>query len=289
MNIYILIVIILGAHDRERERDRDYRRERDYRQDKDRDRDKKDRYNDHHNHRKHSNERHRSDSRDRSSDSSNSHKNNRHDDHRSNSHDHRSNSSHHHKSSYNHKHRDSPSNSNYSSSPYSTPPPAPPAPPPAPPSPRYGQQVKHGIPQHPQVAAPVSHLASHSNQHPALHANMYSGSHGNHSLYSAGPGVQSQGPPTHLHGHSSQPLSNMSHQYQQLQPNVYTDHGVANVQTRTDHRVQEQRTSDPRRNAVPSGPVVEEVKKNFKLLIDPAIKKGHAKIVRYDGILTGVC
>lgn len=36
----------------------------------------------------------------------------------------------------------------------------------------------------------------------------------------------------------------------------------------------------------------DEVKKdlrNFKLLIDPVIKKGHTKITRYDGILTGVC
>ena len=36
----------------------------------------------------------------------------------------------------------------------------------------------------------------------------------------------------------------------------------------------------------------DEVKKdlrNFKLLIDPVIKKGHTKITRYDGVLTGVC
>ena len=49
----------------------------------------------------------------------------------------------------------------------------------------------------------------------------------------------------------------------------------------------ERRASDPRRNIPPAPPAVEEVKKNFKLLIDPAIKKGHAKVIRYDGVLTG--
>lgn len=34
---------------------------------------------------------------------------------------------------------------------------------------------------------------------------------------------------------------------------------------------------------------IEEKKQNFKVLIDPTIKKGHTKVVRYDGILTGVC
>ena len=30
-------------------------------------------------------------------------------------------------------------------------------------------------------------------------------------------------------------------------------------------------------------------KRNYKLLIDPAIKKGHQKIYRFDGVLSGVC
>ena len=34
--------------------------------------------------------------------------------------------------------------------------------------------------------------------------------------------------------------------------------------------------------------VIEESKQNFRLLIDPAIKKGHMKVVRYDGVLAGV-
>ena len=30
-------------------------------------------------------------------------------------------------------------------------------------------------------------------------------------------------------------------------------------------------------------------RKNYKLLIDPAIKKGHQKIYRFDGVFPGVC
>ena len=30
-------------------------------------------------------------------------------------------------------------------------------------------------------------------------------------------------------------------------------------------------------------------RRNYKLLIDPAIKKGHQKIYRFDGVFPGVC
>ena len=48
------------------------------------------------------------------------------------------------------------------------------------------------------------------------------------------------------------------------------------------------RTLDPRMSKNQKKKNSEEKKQNFKLLIDPTIKKGHTKIVRYDGILTGV-
>ena len=53
------------------------------------------------------------------------------------------------------------------------------------------------------------------------------------------------------------------------------------------------RTSDPRmsnmsKNQSKSNNIAEEKKQNFRLLIDPTIKKGHMKIIRYDGILAGV-
>lgn len=49
------------------------------------------------------------------------------------------------------------------------------------------------------------------------------------------------------------------------------------------------KTCDPRMAVSKNQKVEKKDTRNFKLLIDPTIKKGHTKIVRYDGILTGVC
>ncbi|XP_002161122.3 histone-lysine N-methyltransferase SETD1B isoform X1 [Hydra vulgaris] len=46
----------------------------------------------------------------------------------------------------------------------------------------------------------------------------------------------------------------------------------------------ESRTFDPR---IVTKKVIEESKQNFRLLIDPAIKKGHMKVIRYNGVLPG--
>lgn len=80
----------------------------------------------------------------------------------------------------------------------------------------------------------------------------------------------------------SQPPRNNHHSYP-VQQNVGNVHFSKSTNDLT------VKSCDPR-IALPKNQIIEKKDtRNFKLLIDPTIKKGHTKIIRYDGVLSGVC
>ena len=106
-------------------------------------------------------------------------------------------------------------------------------------------------------------------------------SHGS-SPYSTPPPPPSKHPPNPNHVVSQTSMQNTYSNFKESN----------NKYEKPRETLKQTKNTDPRKTSMSQNhkiQKIEEKKQNFKVLIDPTIKKGHTKVVRYDGILTGVC